>query len=988
MKSPVMFEGLLLRWAGYDRVEGNVERVGPSNCGQHVCPLGYTGDCTVLQRDKTPPRVDHCPGHIWVITKNGSAVVNWDRPRFTDNIGIEKTIEKSGYFPGQAFALGTYHIATVAYDAAGNSATCSFNVYVLEDFCEDLADPVGGTQRCSNWGPGGRFKVCSIECNPGLKFSTQVPDFYTCGAEGFWRPTTDPSIPLVYPACSQASPAQRVFKINMQFPSSVICNAAGQNVLSERIRVALMKLNREWNLCTETDSSTGNCKGLDVGVDCARRNRINKRDVVAQRNVRTRRQATSADASKPDAEDAYDVVITFPATNDPVLNSNTNAQSSVLQLIQSIILEDDQFDVRDALPNVVPDPASLSLLSEYSCPIGKVVVGSDCVDCAPGTFYDRVTEKCEMCEAGSFSNEVGQVACKPCPEVNGRQGVTRSRGSRSLDQCHERCSAGRYYDEKSGLCRPCGYGFYQPDEGSFMCQRCDRGLTTGTKEAVSADECREECESGLQLSVGGGCEVCPRGTFRTKGVHAACIQCPQDRTTNNPGASSPEECALPICLAGTFLSETDNIYKCIPCPRGTFQPEAMQTSCIKCTESTSTKGTGSTSPEECTNPCQVHGEQVLCDANADCLYLAEQDDYICECKDGFNKTESGECLDTCKDYCLHDGVCRKTDRGLPYCECVGSFTGKQCQHKSLFAYIAGGVAGAVVFLIILVLLVWMICLRSTRKQDPKKLLPPAATLDPAGSQESLFSGHGLHNRRLQENPNISRQRFPPGSLPVLPIQQIPLRHGKHFQRLPNSPPLTPPTPLSPFLPPPHMAGGSNVGDPAAIRSYQRGQRFDYLITASNDRTGQRRTNNRGSEYSLSDGLCDTQSDLSQTIDNSFDMIESSSDQSTIVGNITSFSSTLGSTGEIPQQVAKPPRKNAKPPLSVSQKMNKNSSRGASVPTQISSPDDGSVKLVAYNFVSSITEQSNPPNRDEPKPESQLTNKPSRSSIEVVEAYDL
>ncbi|XP_018027289.2 sushi, von Willebrand factor type A, EGF and pentraxin domain-containing protein 1, partial [Hyalella azteca] len=193
MKSPVMFEGLLLRWAGYDRVEGNVERVGPSNCGQHVCPLGYTGDCTVLQRDKTPPRVDHCPGHIWVITKNGSAVVNWDRPRFTDNIGIEKTIEKSGYFPGQAFALGTYHIATVAYDAAGNSATCSFNVYVLEDFCEDLADPVGGTQRCSNWGPGGRFKVCSIECNPGLKFSTQVPDFYTCGAEGFWRPTTDPS---------------------------------------------------------------------------------------------------------------------------------------------------------------------------------------------------------------------------------------------------------------------------------------------------------------------------------------------------------------------------------------------------------------------------------------------------------------------------------------------------------------------------------------------------------------------------------------------------------------------------------------------------------------------------------------------------------------------------------------------------------------------------------------------------------------------------
>lgn len=101
MNSPVMFDGLLLRWTGYEDIEGNVERVGPSNCGQHVCPPGYSGDCSVLHRDKTPPRVDHCPGHIWVTTRNGSAVVNWDRPRFTDNIGIEKTVEQSGYFPGQ-----------------------------------------------------------------------------------------------------------------------------------------------------------------------------------------------------------------------------------------------------------------------------------------------------------------------------------------------------------------------------------------------------------------------------------------------------------------------------------------------------------------------------------------------------------------------------------------------------------------------------------------------------------------------------------------------------------------------------------------------------------------------------------------------------------------------------------------------------------------------------------------------------------------------
>ena len=272
------------------------------------------------------------------------------------------------------------------------------------------------------------------------------------------------------------------------------------------------------------------------------------------------------------------------------------------------------------------------------------MVGSDCVDCASGTYYDREKEVCELCPQGTFSDEVGQIECKPCPEMDGRPGVTRSRGSRFLEQCHERCSAGRYFDEKTSICRPCGYGFFQPQDGSFSCMRCERGLTTGTNEAVTAEECREECESGLQLSPGGGCEVCQRGTFRTKGVHASCIQCPRDRTTTGPGAASPEECVLPICLAGSYLSEENSEYECVQCPRGTYQPETMQTSCITCDESTSTKDIGSTSAEDCTNPCQVHGEQVLCDANADCLYLFDKDDYICECKDGFNKTENGQCL--------------------------------------------------------------------------------------------------------------------------------------------------------------------------------------------------------------------------------------------------------------------------------------------------------------------------------------------------------
>lgn len=61
-----------------------------------------------------------------------------------------------------------------------------------------------------------------------------------------------------------------------------------------------------------------------------------------------------------------------------MINSNTNDRSSVQRLLEKLILEEDQFDVHDILPNTVPDPASLQLESDYACPIGQVVMAPDC----------------------------------------------------------------------------------------------------------------------------------------------------------------------------------------------------------------------------------------------------------------------------------------------------------------------------------------------------------------------------------------------------------------------------------------------------------------------------------------------------------------------------------------------------------------------------------------------------------------------------------
>lgn len=61
-----------------------------------------------------------------------------------------------------------------------------------------------------------------------------------------------------------------------------------------------------------------------------------------------------------------------------MVNSNSNQRANIQRLLEKLILEEDQFDVHDILPNTVPDPASLSLESDYACPVGEVVMAPDC----------------------------------------------------------------------------------------------------------------------------------------------------------------------------------------------------------------------------------------------------------------------------------------------------------------------------------------------------------------------------------------------------------------------------------------------------------------------------------------------------------------------------------------------------------------------------------------------------------------------------------
>ena len=400
---------------------------------------------------------------------------------------------------------------------------------------------------------------------------------------------------FVYPACSAATPAQKIFKIKLQYLAQVLCSKTGKGVLKDKIINALQGLNEEWRFSACDKISQEECKDFNVDINC-----------VKKASNKVKRQANEVDQK-------YDLEISFPTLDgEDAININDGRRKKIERLLQEIIIDENNLSVDNILPGTLLNPASVDITQSFSCPLGSVVIDSTCVPCPHGTFYDETSDTCVSCPVGSYNSEEAQVQCNICPEINGVAGTTEKEGSIKLSDCKETCPAGQFFDKIVGLCRPCGNGKYQPDEGKFFCYMCGVGLTTRTTEALTRDECRPECEDGHQIDLQGNCIPCLLGQYRQKGVDLGCKQCPKGFTTSKSGASSASDCSLPICLAGHYLDALTN--ECTMCQPGFYQPDDQQTECLPCPQDTTTKREGATSKDECTNRCKVaEGEQELCD---------------------------------------------------------------------------------------------------------------------------------------------------------------------------------------------------------------------------------------------------------------------------------------------------------------------------------------------------------------------------------------
>jgi Leucine-rich repeat (LRR) protein len=79
--------------------------------------------------DITPPVLSNCPTNINLTTATTNAVATWTAPTATDNCAPPSV--SSNYNAGSAFAIGTTTVIYTATDAKNNTATCKFNITVL-----------------------------------------------------------------------------------------------------------------------------------------------------------------------------------------------------------------------------------------------------------------------------------------------------------------------------------------------------------------------------------------------------------------------------------------------------------------------------------------------------------------------------------------------------------------------------------------------------------------------------------------------------------------------------------------------------------------------------------------------------------------------------------------------------------------------------------------------------------------------------------------
>ncbi|KAI0565444.1 putative ephrin-receptor like protein [Gracilaria domingensis] len=181
----------------------------------------------------------------------------------------------------------------------------------------------------------------------------------------------------------------------------------------------------------------------------------------------------------------------------------------------------------------------LSKCTFVGCPDGTgVLKDGSCAKCSPGSFYNRLTNQCELCAPRFFTAQENVFSsCFSCGgdsfSMRGATECVKCPINQALmaDGKCDTCPPGTFYLEEELRCVPCEINTYSDGELQMnMCSACP----DGTFSFPGSRTCREDlCGRDMApLKETGECGTCPPGMQYSK--DGTCTMCVDDFLDNIP----------------------------------------------------------------------------------------------------------------------------------------------------------------------------------------------------------------------------------------------------------------------------------------------------------------------------------------------------------------------------------------------------------------------------------------------------------------------
>lgn len=236
------------------------------------------------------------------------------------------------------------------------------------------------------------------------------------------------------------------------------------------------------------------------------------------------------------------------------------------------------------------------------------------------------------------------------------------------------CDKGTYYNETVDDCITCPAGEYQDEFGQTSCKKCGDDKWTLSTGSASQTDCKPACKTYGMISANriGPCVECKADSYMVSS--SECKACEGSKKTEGSGSTSENDCKEP-CPIGSFSRKT-GFTDCEKCPVNFYSTKSASTTCQECDGDQYTASDESKSPNDCLDASNLCGAGA-CNNRGTCSVQGHKK--ICDCQPGYDGLSCENQINHCLSQpCYNGGTCEEKLNGFT-CKCPNSISGDRCE---------------------------------------------------------------------------------------------------------------------------------------------------------------------------------------------------------------------------------------------------------------------------------------------------------------------